>query len=102
MARPNLSVNGTSLVGRRWSLANSKTGTEGTRRRARAREHFLSNGLSRSREAQAFPPEPLGDRVARALLPANSLHRRNDQGMPEGRGGRKLNIIINAGIELMG
>ena len=29
--------------------------------------------------------------------PRNPLHRRNSQGIPEGRGGRKLNIIIDAG-----
>jgi hypothetical protein len=30
------------------------------------------------------------------LSPANSLHRRRSQGIPKGRGGRKLYIIIDA------
>ena len=88
MARPNLSVSSTSLVVTRWSSSQlvipsrpqpkARTSEESAfcqlqtdlngkgHRRASACEHFLSNGSFRSREAQAFPPEPLGDYVTRA------------------------------------
>jgi hypothetical protein len=68
-------------------------------------ERFLSNGSFRSREAQAFPPSTFGkvwrgrpfDFAQGRLSPANSFHRRHSQGMPKGRSGRKLNLIIDAG-----
>src|SRR5580693_2996236 len=77
MARPNLSVKTMSLVDSRWSFAVShwlagvrvcraindhrpRTVQEGTGGRENPGGCFLSNGFSRSREAQPFPPAPSG------------------------------------------
>ncbi len=119
MARPNLSVSCTSLVVSRgrWSTSqfchSEPSGAEGERgicfchnlNGHNGKKHTSGHVLAsvsfpmaslRSREAWAFPPKPLGDRVPRAPSPACHLHRRLSQGMPGGQGGRKLNIIIDA------
>ena len=59
-------------------------------------ERFLSKGFSRSTGGASVSAGTLGKRVARALSPAYSFHRRCSQGMPEGRSGRKLKTIIDA------